>query len=70
MFLFSLGLAVPFLLAAFSLSWVMPIAMKLQKWAPVIGLVSAVMMLFFGLSMITGNYHVVSGFLYRLLPLS
>ena len=70
MFLFSLGLAVPFLLAAFSLSWVMPIAMKLQKWAPVIGLVSAVMMLFFGLTMITGNYHVVSGFLYRLLPLS
>ncbi|MBI1802716.1 MAG: hypothetical protein HYR71_13910 [Chloroflexi bacterium] len=70
MFLFSLGLALPFLLAALSLSWIMPLAVKLQRIAPVIGLVSAGVMLFFGLTMATGNFHVVSGWLYQHLPLS
>ncbi|MBI1800927.1 MAG: cytochrome c biogenesis protein CcdA, partial [Chloroflexi bacterium] len=68
--LFSLGLALPFLLAAISLSWIMPLAVKLQRIAPVIGLVSAGLMLFFGLTMATGNFHVVSGWLYQHLPLS
>ncbi len=70
MFAFSLGIAIPFLLAAFGLSWAMPLAMKLQRLAPVIGLVSSVFMLFFGLTMATGNFHVVSGWLYQHLPLS
>ena len=70
MFVFSLGIAIPFMLAALSLSWVLPLAQKLQKATPIIGLVSAVVMLFFGLTMITGNFHVVSGWLYQLLPLS
>jgi cytochrome c-type biogenesis protein len=69
MLLFSLGLAIPFMAAAFSLSWVMPVAQKLQKLTPAIGLVSAAIMLFFGVIMISGNYHVVSGFLYRVLSL-
>ncbi|MBI3536609.1 MAG: hypothetical protein HY070_03445 [Chloroflexi bacterium] len=70
MFLFSLGLAIPFLLAAFSLSWVLPIAQKMQRFTPAIGLVSSIVMLFFGLTMITGNFHVVSGWLFKMLPLS
>ncbi len=70
MFVFSMGIAIPFLLAAFSLSWVMPLAAKLQRIAPAIGLVSSVFMLFFGLTMATGNFHVVSGWLYQHLPLS
>ncbi len=70
MFGFSLGLAIPFLLAALSLSWVMPLALKLQRLAPAIGLVSAALMLFFGLTMLTGNFHAVSGWLYQHLPLS
>lgn len=70
MFVFSLGIAIPFMLAALSLSWVLPLAQKLQRATPIIGLVSAAVMLFFGLTMITGNFHVVSGILYQLLPLS
>lgn len=70
MFLFSVGLAIPFLLAALGLSWVMPVALRLQRFAPVIGLVSSAVMLFFGISMATGNYHVVSGWLYQHLPLA
>jgi len=69
MFLFSLGLAIPFLLAALSLSWIMPLALKLQRLAPTIGLVSSAIMLFFGIVMATGNFHEVSSWLYQHLPL-
>ena len=70
MFLFSLGIAVPFLLAAFSLSRVTPLLAFASRAAPTIGLVTAAMMLFFGLTMATGNFHLVSGWLYQHLPLS
>jgi cytochrome c-type biogenesis protein len=70
MFIFSLGLAIPFLLAALSLSWVLPLAQKLQRLAPALGLLASVVMLFFGITMATGNFHVVSGWLYQHLPLS
>jgi cytochrome c-type biogenesis protein len=69
MFAFSMGLAIPFLLAALSLSWVMPLAVRLQRLTPVIGLLASVVMLFFGLTMVSGNFHVVSGWLYQHLPL-
>lgn len=69
MFVFSMGLAIPFLLAALSLSWVMPLAEKLQRMAPAIGLLASLLMLFFGVVMATGNFHVVSGWLYQHLPL-
>lgn len=70
MFLFSVGLAIPFLLSALGLSWVMPVAQRLQRLAPAIGLVASLVMLFFGISMATGHYHVVSGWLYQHLPLA
>jgi cytochrome c-type biogenesis protein len=70
MLTFSLGLAVPFLLAALGLSWTLPLALRLQRATPAIGLVSAAAMLFFGVSMATGNFHLVSGWLYQHLPLA
>jgi cytochrome c-type biogenesis protein len=70
MFLFSVGLAIPFLFSALGLAWVMPVAQRLQRLAPAIGLVASLVMLFFGVSMATGHYHVVSGWLYEHLPLA
>ncbi len=69
MFIFSLGLAIPFLLAALGMSWVISLAEKLQRYAPAIGLVASAAMLFFGVTMATGNYHAVSAWLYLHLPL-
>jgi cytochrome c biogenesis protein CcdA len=69
MLTFSVGLSIPFLLAAFGLSWTLPLALRLQRSTPIIGLVSAAAMLFFGVSMATGNFHLVSGWLYEHLPL-
>lgn len=70
MFLFSVGIAVPFLLAAFSLSRVRPLLDFASRAAPAVGLVMAAVMLFFGLTMATGNFHVVSRWLYQHLPLT
>jgi cytochrome c-type biogenesis protein len=69
MFLFSVGLAVPFLLAAFGLSHFAPATALLERATPAVGAVTAALMLFFGLTMATGNYHVVSGWLYQHLPI-
>ncbi|MBI3968864.1 MAG: hypothetical protein HY329_24770 [Chloroflexi bacterium] len=70
MFLFSMGLAIPFLLAALSFSWVLPVALRVQRATPVIGVLASLLMLFFGVTMATGNFHVVSGWLYQHLPLA
>ena len=69
MLVFSLGLAIPFLAAAFGLSQIRPIVESLQRHSRLIGTLSALLMLFFGLTMATGNYHVVSGWLAQRLPL-
>lgn len=69
MFVFSLGLAIPFLAAAFGLSRIEPFVNALQRVRPAIGLVTGAAMAFFGVTMATGNYHLVSGWLVQHLPL-
>ena len=66
MFLFSLGIAIPYLLAAVFLSRALPLLGSLQKAASGVGLVCSVVMTFFGVILITDNFHVPSNFLYRL----
>lgn len=66
LFLFSLGLAVPYLLAAFFLSRALPLLGSLQRAASSVGLVCSVVMTFFGVILITDNFHVPSNLLYRL----
>ena len=70
MFLFSIGIAIPFLLAAFFLTRVRPLLDFASRATPTVGLVAALVMLFFGLTMATGNFHTVSGWLYQHLPLA
>ncbi len=70
MFVFSMGIGIPFLAAALGISWIMPIADRMQRWTPVIGMVSAGIMLFFGIIMASGNFHILSGWLSRTLPLA
>ncbi len=66
LFLFSLGIAVPYLLAAFFLSRALPLLGTLQKAASGIGLVCSVVLTFFGVLLISDNFHVPSNLLYRL----
>lgn len=66
LFLFSLGIAIPYLLSAFFLSRALPLLSSLQRVASSVGLVSSVVLIFFGVILITDNFHIPSNLLYRL----
>jgi len=66
LFLFSLGIAIPYLLAAFFLSRALPLLNTLQRASSGVGLVCSVVMIFFGVILITDNFHVPSNMLYSL----
>lgn len=70
LFLFSLGVAIPFLAAALFLSRVMPAMTRLTRYAPQIGFVSMVMMVGFGVLLVSDNFHQVSSLIYPWLRLS
>ncbi|MBI4459463.1 MAG: hypothetical protein HY648_05330 [Acidobacteria bacterium] len=66
LFLFSLGIAIPYLLAAFFLSRALPLLSSLHKVASGVGLVCSVVLVFFGVILITDNFHIPSDLLFRL----
>src|SRR5438128_5403470 len=66
LFLFSLGIAIPYLLAAVFLSRALPLLNSVQRAAGVVGLVCSFVLVFFGVILITDNFHVPSDLLYRL----
>ncbi len=66
LFLFSLGIAIPYFLAAFFLSRALPVLNSLRRAASGVGLVCSVALTFFGVILITDNFHVPSDLLYRL----
>lgn len=67
LFIFSLGIAVPYLLAAATLSRALPLLDHMERVAPVVGLISSMVIIGFGLLMLTGNFHAVSDEVYNLL---
>lgn len=66
LFLFSLGIAIPYLLAAIFLSHALRLLGSLHKAAGVVGLICSFVLVFFGVILITDNFHVPSNLLYRL----
>ncbi len=69
LFFFSMGVGVPFLIAAGLLTRVLPLVQRMQRAAPVMGLVSGAVMVAFGLLLLTDNFHTVSAWIYPLLGL-
>jgi cytochrome c-type biogenesis protein len=70
MFAFSLGVAIPFLLAAVFLSRTLPVLSRIQSFAPQIGLVSMIVLVGFGIVLVTDQFHALSDFIYPYLGLS
>jgi cytochrome c-type biogenesis protein len=66
LFLFSLGIAIPYLLAAFFLSRALPLLGTLHRASAGIGLICSIALTFFGVILITDNFHIPSDFLYRM----
>jgi cytochrome c-type biogenesis protein len=70
MLTFSIGVAIPFLLAAWYMSRMNSILVFLASKARVISLVSMVLIILFGLILITDNFHTVSDAIYPYLGLN
>lgn len=65
LFLFSLGIAIPYLLAAVFLSRALPLLSSFNRAAAGVGLVCSVVLIFFGVILVTDNFHIPSDLLYR-----
>ncbi len=61
---FSLGVAIPFLLAAVLMGKSQTLVAALFKWQKPVQYFTAIVVLFFGLVLLTDNYHVISDALY------
>jgi cytochrome c-type biogenesis protein len=65
LFLFSLGMGIPLVIAAVAMARALPLLLKLESAVPWMGLVSALLMAGFGALLISGNYMVVSEWTFR-----
>lgn len=70
MLAFSLGVVIPFLLGAYFLSRITPLIAGIEKLAPMIGLISMLVIVAFGVVLVTDNFHVLSDFIYPFLRLN
>ncbi|HSH76553.1 MAG TPA: cytochrome c biogenesis protein CcdA [Longimicrobiales bacterium] len=65
---YSLGLAVPFLVAALALDWFLQAFKRFRRWMPVVEKASGVLLVFLGILLLTGRFTVLSGYLTRFTP--
>ncbi|MDZ4134148.1 MAG: cytochrome c biogenesis protein CcdA, partial [Paracoccaceae bacterium] len=70
LFVFSMGVAIPFLAAAFFLSRTMMLMNWISRYTPQIGFVSMIIIIGFGLVLITDQFHTVSDMIYPWLGLN
>jgi cytochrome c-type biogenesis protein len=66
LFLFSLGMGIPLVIAAVAMAKALPLLFRLERAVPWMGLASAALMAAFGMLLITGHYMIVSEWTYRL----
>ena len=69
MFGFSMGVVIPFLLAAYFLSRTMPLLSKIHQYAPTIGFIGMLVIVAFGVVLVTDNFHALSDLIYPWLGL-
>lgn len=65
---YSLGLAIPFLVSALALDWFLGAFKKFRKWIPVVEKASGILLIFLGVLLLTGTFTLLSTWLSRLTP--
>ncbi|MFZ5827490.1 MAG: cytochrome c biogenesis protein CcdA [Bacillota bacterium] len=66
--LFALGVGIPFILAAFAWSEVVPYLSKVERITPYLALASSGLMILLGVLMIIDKFHWISGWMIELMP--
>lgn len=65
---YSLGLAVPFLVASLALDWFLQTFKRFRRWIPVVEKASGVLLIFLGVLLLTGQFTVLASYLTRFTP--
>lgn len=65
---YSLGLAVPFLIASLALDWFLQTFKRFRRWIPVVEKASGVLLIFLGILLLTGQFTVLASYLTRFTP--
>jgi len=65
---YSLGLAIPFLIAALALDWFLQAFKRFRRFIPVVEKASGVLLVFLGILLLTGTFTILSGWLTRFTP--
>jgi cytochrome c-type biogenesis protein len=65
---YSLGLAVPFMLAALALDRFLTAFSRFRKWIPAVEKASGVLLILLGLLLLTGRFTVLAAWLNRFTP--
>lgn len=68
LFVYSLGLAVPFLLSALALDAFLRAFARFRRFLPVVQIASGVLLVLLGLLLLTGTFSALSGYLARFTP--
>lgn len=68
LFVYSLGLAVPFLLSALALDGFLRIFSRFRRFLPVVQVVSGIILVLLGVLLLTGTLSALSGYLTRFTP--
>ncbi len=68
LFVYSMGLAVPFLLSALALDAFLRVFGRFRRFLPVVQLMSGVLLVVLGLFLVTGTFSTLSGYLTRFTP--
>lgn len=65
---YSLGLAIPFLLASLALDWFLQTFQRFRRWIPIVERASGVLLIFLGLLLVTGQFTVLVEWMNRFAP--
>ena len=65
---YSLGLAVPFLIASLALDWFLQTFKRFRRWIPIVEKASGVLLIVLGFLLLTGQFTVLAAWLNRYTP--
>ncbi len=65
---YSLGLAIPFLIASLALDWFLQTFKRFRTWIPIVEKASGVLLILLGVLLLTGQFTVLAAYLTRFTP--
>ena len=68
LFVYSLGLAVPFLLSALALDAFLRVFARFRRFLPAVQIASGLLLVILGILLLTGNFSTLSSYLTRFTP--